>query len=85
MPVFIFWPGVGTGWCLGMGQDRFCALWLMYSHRDPNNEKLCCKQRPSTAGHGDGMIQAVGDIFRTPKDPDLYYMFITFPSFKLPG
>lgn len=43
-----------------MGQGRFCAVWLMYSHRDPDNEKLCCKQKPSTAGHGNGIIQAVG-------------------------
>lgn len=50
MPVLIFRCGVGTRWCLGMGQNRFCAVWLMYSHRDPDNEKLCCKQRPTTAG-----------------------------------
>lgn len=55
MPVLIFRRGVGTRWCVEMGQDRFCALWLIHSRGDPDNEKLCCKQRPSTAGHGDGM------------------------------
>lgn len=68
-----------------MGQDRFCAVWLMYSHRSPDNEKLCSKQRPSTSGHDSGIIQAMGDIFKAPEDRDLYHIFIIFPSLKLPG
>lgn len=70
MPVLIFRCGVGTRWCLAMGQDRFCAVWVMYSHSHPDNEKLCCKQRPSTACHGNGVIQAVGALgryFQKPK------------------
>lgn len=43
--MFIFRHDVGTRWCLGMGQDRLCAAWLTCLHRDPDNEKSCCKQR----------------------------------------
>lgn len=45
MPLFIFRRDVVTRWFLGMVQDRFCAAWLMYPHRNPDDEKLCCKQR----------------------------------------
>lgn len=31
--MFIFSHDVGTKWCLAMGQDRFCAAWLMFPLR----------------------------------------------------
>lgn len=61
-----------------MGQDGFCAVWLMYPHRDPDNEKLCCKQRvPALQAMVMGwsrLWEHWGDCFRTLKVPGLCHI-----------